>query len=298
MAGLNVRPLAAAALAGVLRPMLAEINMVSAPAVAKARGLTFTESRQETSPIYDSLMRVTVATDLGRRAFAGAVIAGAPRIVEVKGMELDAAFAPAMLYVNNLDQPGFIGALGHLLSEAGSTSPPSTSVAWPPAPTPSRSSASIRRRTRPCSPASAPCRTSRRRAPCGFEPDEWTAEAISIRAAGAVPNGQRTSAAAPRVQMDRRRRLFRRPRGDIQQIAAVAGRGEAFARGLQLFHAIQPCGKAISSRQAMWTPWRFCSVRTNSRGLQQAVVRAGVEPGVPARHQLDVEIARLDVACG
>ena len=93
--------------------------MVSAPAVAKARGVTVAEARQETSAIYDSLMRVTVATNGGRRAFAGTVIAGAPRIVEVKGMELDAAFAPAMLYVNNLDKPGFIGALGQLLAEAG-----------------------------------------------------------------------------------------------------------------------------------------------------------------------------------
>ncbi len=119
LADLNVKPLTAAALAGVLRPMLAEINMVSAPAVAKERGVTVSESRQETSPIYDSLMRITVLTDMGRRAFAGTVIAGAPRIVEVKGMELDAAFAPAMLYVNNLDKPGFIGALGALLAETG-----------------------------------------------------------------------------------------------------------------------------------------------------------------------------------
>jgi D-3-phosphoglycerate dehydrogenase len=93
--------------------------MVSAPSVAKERGITVSESRQETSPVYDSLMRITLATDRGRRAFAGTVIAGAPRIVEVKGMELDAAFAPAMLYVNNLDKPGFIGALGALLGEAG-----------------------------------------------------------------------------------------------------------------------------------------------------------------------------------
>jgi D-3-phosphoglycerate dehydrogenase len=39
--------------------------------------------------------------------------------VEVKGMELDAVFGPAMLYVNNLDKPGFIGALGDLLANAG-----------------------------------------------------------------------------------------------------------------------------------------------------------------------------------
>ena len=119
VAALNVRPLAAAALAGVLRPALAQINMVSAPAVAKERGITVSESRQENSPIYENLIRVTVSTEMGRRAFAGTVVAGAPRIVEVKGMELDAAFAPAMLYVNNLDRPGFIGALGALLGEAG-----------------------------------------------------------------------------------------------------------------------------------------------------------------------------------
>ena len=118
VAALNVKPLTAAALAGVLRPMLAEINMVSAPAVAKERGITVSESRQESSPVYENLMRVTVVTDMGRRSFAGAVVAGAARIVEVKGMELDAAFAPAMLYVNNLDKPGFIGALGAMLGEA------------------------------------------------------------------------------------------------------------------------------------------------------------------------------------
>ncbi|MGE5567170.1 MAG: phosphoglycerate dehydrogenase [Parcubacteria group bacterium] len=119
VAALNVKPLTAAALAGVLRPMLTEVNMVSAPAVAKERGITVSESRQETSAIYESLMRITVTTEKGKRAFAGTVVAGAPRIVEVKGMELDAAFSPAMLYVNNLDKPGFIGALGGLLGEAG-----------------------------------------------------------------------------------------------------------------------------------------------------------------------------------
>jgi len=119
VAALNVKPLAAAALAGVLRPMLAEINMVSAPAVAKERGITVSESRQETSPVYENLMRVTVLTEMGRRAFAGTVVAGAPRVVEVKGMELDAAFSAAMLYVNNFDRPGFIGALGVLLGEEG-----------------------------------------------------------------------------------------------------------------------------------------------------------------------------------
>ena len=115
---LNTRPLTAAALAGAMRPMLAEVNMVSAPAVAKDRGITVSESKQDDSPVYDSLVRITVTTALGKRSFAGAVMAGAPRVVEVKGMDLDAPFAPVMLYVNNLDKPGFIGALGAILAEA------------------------------------------------------------------------------------------------------------------------------------------------------------------------------------
>ncbi len=97
--------------------MLAEINMVSAPAVAKERGVTVQEIRQELSPTYDSLLRITVVSDSGKRAFAGTVVGGVPRIVEVKGMELDAPFSAAMIYVNNLDKPGFIGRLGSLLAE-------------------------------------------------------------------------------------------------------------------------------------------------------------------------------------
>jgi D-3-phosphoglycerate dehydrogenase len=119
VAALNVKPMTATALAGLLKPMLAEVNMVSAPEVAKERGITLSESRQDLSQVFDSLMRITVTTQLGKREFAGTLVGGAPRVVEVKGMELDAPFMPAMLYVNNLDKPGFIGALGAALSEAG-----------------------------------------------------------------------------------------------------------------------------------------------------------------------------------
>jgi D-3-phosphoglycerate dehydrogenase len=59
-----------------------------------------------------------VKTGGGWRSLAGAVVAGAPKIVEVKGMALDAPFQPIMLYINNTDAPGFIGALGTLLGDA------------------------------------------------------------------------------------------------------------------------------------------------------------------------------------
>jgi D-3-phosphoglycerate dehydrogenase len=119
IAAMNTKPLTAAAIAGVLRPMLADVNLVSAPALLKERGVALTESKRELSDTYDSLMRVRVRTGGGWRSLAGAVIAGAPRVVEVKGMPLEAAFHPLMLYVNNNDKPGFIGALGTLLGQAG-----------------------------------------------------------------------------------------------------------------------------------------------------------------------------------
>jgi D-3-phosphoglycerate dehydrogenase len=118
VARLNMRPLTAAALAGLLRPLLQDVNMVSAPALLKERGAPLTESTRDASPTYDSLIRIKVKTGGGWRTLAGAVIAGQPRIVEVKGMSLEAPFAPFTLYINNSDKPGFIGALGTLLGDA------------------------------------------------------------------------------------------------------------------------------------------------------------------------------------
>ena len=116
---LNSKPLVSAALAGILRTMLQDVNMVSAPAILKERGIPLVESKRETSPIYDSVIRIKVQTGGGWRTLAGAVLAGTPKIVEVKGMALEAEFAPLVLYLNNADLPGFIGALGTTLGDAG-----------------------------------------------------------------------------------------------------------------------------------------------------------------------------------
>ncbi len=118
VAKLNMKPLTAAALAGVLRPLLQDVNVVSAPALLKERGVSLTESTRDSSPTYDSLIRIKVKTGGKWRRVAGAVIAGAPKIVEVKEMQLEAPFHPVMLFINNSDKPGFIGALGTLLGDA------------------------------------------------------------------------------------------------------------------------------------------------------------------------------------
>ena len=121
---LNRKPLTAAALAGLLRPSRGDVNMVSAPEVLNESGVKLAETKTEDSPVYDSLIRIKVLTkrtendpEPGWRSLAGTLIAGQPRIVEVKGMALEGDFNSRVLYVNNLDKPGFIGSLGALLGK-------------------------------------------------------------------------------------------------------------------------------------------------------------------------------------
>ena len=116
---LNRKPLTSAALAGVLRASMKDVNMVSAPAVLQERGIELKESTTCDSPTYDSLVRIKTRVEGKWRTVAGSIVSGQPRIVEVKGMALDAKFRPHILFINNMDKPGFIGSLGMILGDAG-----------------------------------------------------------------------------------------------------------------------------------------------------------------------------------
>ncbi len=120
VAQMNTRALTSAALAGLLRPMLQSANVVSAPILAKERGIVVEETRRETEGDFESLITVTVTTDRQSRHVSGTVFAdGRPRIVDIKGIRMDAEFGPSMLYVTNQDRPGFVGRFATLLAGAG-----------------------------------------------------------------------------------------------------------------------------------------------------------------------------------
>jgi D-3-phosphoglycerate dehydrogenase len=120
VAQLNSRPLIQLALAGLLRPMLESVNIVNAPVLARQREIEVTATRHERDCDYQTLIRVTVTTERGPRSVAGTLFGGSkPRLVEVKGIPIEAELAPHMLYITNEDQPGFIGALGTILGDAG-----------------------------------------------------------------------------------------------------------------------------------------------------------------------------------
>jgi D-3-phosphoglycerate dehydrogenase / 2-oxoglutarate reductase len=119
---LNTRALTAAAVTGVLRPFLPEINMVSAPLVAKDKGIMIEEVKREAprKGDYESFIRIIVdAEDMPRHAGGTVFQDGKPRVTEIRDIAIDAAFEPNMIYVRNADQPGFIGKFGMVLSEAG-----------------------------------------------------------------------------------------------------------------------------------------------------------------------------------
>jgi D-3-phosphoglycerate dehydrogenase len=114
------RPLTAAALAGLLAPMMAGANMVNAPVLARERGIDVAETVHDRPSEYQTLVRITVATGQQTRAVAGTLFAGSrPRLVEIKGIKVEADFARHMLYVTNQDKPGFIGRFGATLAGAG-----------------------------------------------------------------------------------------------------------------------------------------------------------------------------------
>ena len=120
VAQMNTRALTSAALAGLLRPMLGDANVVSAPIVAKERGIVVEETTREMAGDYESLITITVTTERQTRAVSGTVFAdGRPRIVNIKGIRMDAEFGPSMIYITNLDKPGFIGTFSSTLGEAG-----------------------------------------------------------------------------------------------------------------------------------------------------------------------------------
>lgn len=120
VAGLNVKPLTAICLAALLGVTLEGVNMVSAPAVAKARGIATTESKKDAAGDFLTAITLKVETDTGAFEVTGTIFGGGQaRIVSVDGVPIEAALTPNMLLVRNKDKPGLIGGLGTILSDAG-----------------------------------------------------------------------------------------------------------------------------------------------------------------------------------
>ncbi len=120
VAGMNLQALNCAAIAGIMKATNPDVNMVSAPVVAKERGIQIATTRQEKSGVFDGYMKLTVVTDRRERSLAGTVFSdGKPRFIQIKGINIDAEIGAHMLYTTNEDVPGIIGLLGMTMGKNG-----------------------------------------------------------------------------------------------------------------------------------------------------------------------------------
>lgn len=117
---MNTAALNAAAIAGIMKASNPEVNMVSAPVIARDRGIDVSTTTQEKTGVFDAYIKLTVVTDRRERSIAGTVFSdGKPRFIQIKGINIDAEIGTHMLYTTNVDVPGIIGTLGQTMGESG-----------------------------------------------------------------------------------------------------------------------------------------------------------------------------------
>ena len=120
VADMNLAALNCSVIAGIMKRVNPDVNMVSAPVVARERGVQISTTNQSKSGAFDGYVKVTVVTAKRERSVAGTVFSdGKPRFIQIKGINIDAEVGNHMLYTTNKDVPGVIGTLGATMGAAG-----------------------------------------------------------------------------------------------------------------------------------------------------------------------------------
>ena len=121
--------LRSAVLAGVLTAVLDEkVNVVNAPAVAAARGLSVQEETRRREHGFPNTLEVCVLPDAlpaktgsacGFTAEGTVFHDGSARLLAMEGIPLEAQLEGTILYLRNRDEPGVIGNVGTTLGKLG-----------------------------------------------------------------------------------------------------------------------------------------------------------------------------------
>ena len=116
--------LRSAVLAGVLNAVLDEkVNVVNAPAMAAARGLTVEEETRKREHGFPNTLEVSAlskkAGDTGFTAEGTVLFDGSPRVLAIDGISLESLLEGTILYLRNHDEPGVIGQVGNTLGRLG-----------------------------------------------------------------------------------------------------------------------------------------------------------------------------------
>jgi D-3-phosphoglycerate dehydrogenase len=120
VSSMNLAALNQSVIAGVLKAQNPDVNLVSAPIVAKDKGIRISTTQQDKSGAFDAYIKVTMVTDKRERSVAGTCFSdGKPRFIQIKGINIDAEIGAHMLYTTNEDVPGIIGLLGMTMGKNG-----------------------------------------------------------------------------------------------------------------------------------------------------------------------------------
>ena len=120
VAEMNLDALNCSVVAGIMKKANPDVNMVSAPVIAKERGIKISTTNQDKSGVFAGYIKVTVVTAERERSIGGTVFSdGKPRFIQIKGINIDAEVGANMLYTTNEDVPGIIGTLGQTLGQNG-----------------------------------------------------------------------------------------------------------------------------------------------------------------------------------
>ncbi|SDW87375.1 phosphoglycerate dehydrogenase [Roseicitreum antarcticum] len=120
VADMNLDALNCGVIAGIMKATNPDVNMVSAPVLARERGVQIATTTQAKSGAFDAYIKITVVTEGRERSIAGTVFSdGKPRFIQIKGITIDAEVGAHMLYTTNKDTPGMIGTLGQTLGSNG-----------------------------------------------------------------------------------------------------------------------------------------------------------------------------------
>jgi D-3-phosphoglycerate dehydrogenase len=88
------------------------VNSVNARELARERNIDIIEAHNEGKDEYPCRITVLVETESVSRSISGTLIKNRPRVIDVKGIELESELGEHMLYITDLDAPGVIRDIG------------------------------------------------------------------------------------------------------------------------------------------------------------------------------------------
>ena len=116
-ANINTQPLLQTIVFSLLKPTMDNVNVINSLLVAKSKSIAVSEVKHQKQSEYQTLIKLVITTDKQTRSVSGTLFGGKPRVVEVKGIEIDAELSNHNLYISNEDKPGFIRDLSKVLAD-------------------------------------------------------------------------------------------------------------------------------------------------------------------------------------